>query len=211
MTDNRKVYGFRPLRSLYGGDPLGAIQRYRVASGYNGTVNSIAVDVNAGDPVTILSTGYVQLQVGSEGTQGRNTGVVVGVGPSWDGTLMQFKTSIPNSTTYGTVLERTSYVWVCHGDGIVFEADCDDSSTATTEAAYTALIGSNVDHVLTTGIQPKANPMIDISSTNTTNTLLWRVIDISPTIENQDFSGLYVKLLVTPNISTEPPQTVLGL
>lgn len=210
MADNQRRYGFRPLRGLYGGNPIGAIQRYRVASGYTVSLAGGAVGIRAGDPVTILSTGYVQLQVGSEGTQGKNTGVVVGVGPSWDGSLMQFKDNIPAATTYGTVLERTSYVWVCHGDGIAFEVDCDDSSTATTEAAYTALIGENADHVNTTGREPMLNPLLDISTHATTSTLLWRILDISPTLDNQDFSGNYVKLIVTPNVTSEAPGQTTG-
>ena len=209
MADNPKRYGFRPQRSLTGGSPLGAIQRYRVASGYTVSLGS-ACGLYVGDPVTILSTGYVQAQVGSEGTQGKNTGVIVGVGPSWDGTLMQFKDNIPAATTYGTVLERTSYVFVCHGDGIAFEVDADDNTTATTEANYTALIGENADMVNTAGLEPRLNPMLDISTHATTNTLQWRILDISPTLDNQDFTGKYVKLIVTPNVTSEAPAQTTG-
>lgn len=207
MSDNVHKYGFRWVRSIYG-EPFPKVQRYRLASGYTKSLGS-PVDLRVGDPVTLLATGYIQHQVGSEGTQLGNIGVVAGFGPVYDGSVMQVVNHFTaGGGVYGTNLEHQTYVWVTPGYGSIWEVDCDDKVTATTEAAYLALIGENVDHVLTTGSEPLANPLLDISTHSpSTATLLWRIVDISQAAENVDFSGNYVKLLVTPNVAQQSSTT----
>lgn len=208
-TDNVHKYGFRWIRSMFG-EPFPKAQRYRLATGYTKSLAGGAVDLRVGDPVTLLSTGYIQHQVGSEGTQLGNTGIVVGFGPVYDGSVMQVVNHFTaGGGAYGTNLEHQTYVWVVPGIGSIFECDADDNVTALTEATYLSYIGENVDHVLTTGSEPLANPMLDISTHAVTATLLWRILDISQAAENVDFAGKYVKLLVTPNVAQQ--STLLGI
>ena len=217
MADNTQYYGARWVRSESGQNEQPTPQRFRIASGYQPTAGGTNVDLHVGDPVTLLSTGYVQLMVGSEGTQTANWGVIVGFSPEFDGTVMQPRNKhVGGSGVYGTNFERQNYCYVVPAVGQVFEMDCDDASTATTYAQYLALIGENVDMVLaadtTNANDPKATPRIDISTHNpATATLQARIIDISPTIANQDFSGNYVKLYVTFNKVQQAPYQTTGV
>jgi hypothetical protein len=209
MTDNASSYGFRYVRSINGSEPKPF--RGRVASGYNPTLSGTAYGIWPGDPVTLLSDGTYQVTIGAEGSKGIISGICVGVGPTYDGSAMQYKNYVPPNTVYSTNLERQTYIWIVPGPGSVFEVDVDDAVTATTEAAYQALCGENADHRLTTGLQPKANALLDISTHDTTNTLQWRILDVSQTAANQDYSGARVKLLVTPNVVSDAPFNTTGV
>lgn len=214
MADNTRVYGFRWVRSEYGQDDM-PIQRYRVASAYQPTAGGTNVDIHAGDPLVLMSTGVVQIGVGSEGTQTATQAIAVGFGPQYDGTAMWPRNKYIGGTTYSTLLERQTFIWGCPVAGQVFEIDCDDNSTFTTEATYYAAIGENADFVLTADTtnasDPKAVPQLDISTHATTNTLQCRIIDISQTRANQDFSGNYVKLYVTFNKVSQAPFNTTGV
>ena len=80
--------------------------------------------------------------------------------------------------------------------------------TATTEAAYQALIHSNVNYVLTGGVgsmaSDRAYPKINISTTATTNSLVLRIVAISKSARNMDFTGANVKLICKANLAQEP-------
>ena len=110
---------------------------------------------------------------------------------------------LPGATTGGGVIDRQSRALVVPVQGVVFECDVDDATTATTFGAYQAYIHENVDHVcvadLTNASKPKANPKLDISGHATTHTLGWRIVGVSTSLENQDFSGTGVKLYVVCN------------
>jgi hypothetical protein len=97
----------------------------------------------------------------------------------------------------------------------IWEIDCDDAVTATTEAAYQLTGGANADHRLHgaagAAAESGAKPRLDISTVNTTNTLIWRIIGISPTQNNRDYSGNYVKLLVVANLAQDPFQNATGI
>ena len=216
MADNAREYGFRWVRNLQG-NSAPKPQRLRIATGYQPIVTGPTnVDLHAGDPVTLLSTGYAQIGVGSEGTQTAIYGVAVGFGPSynaaWGGMMPMNK--YPGGTAYSTLLERQSFVWVVPVVGQLFEIDCDDAVTFTTEATYLAAIGENCDFVLTADTtnanDPKATPQLDISTHNTTNTLQCRIEDLSPRV-NQDYSGNYVKLQVTFNKVQQAPYNTTGV
>ena len=199
MADNAQLYGLR-FHSTRSGSGIPAVVRKRVASAYNGSLNSAAVDINIGDAVKLVNDGTVAHVVAGDTTM---FGVVCGIGPYWDGTKMVFNSKLPNSAgSYSTVYDRESTVLVIPFTDAIFEIDCDDSSSATTFAAYRTLVGNNGELVsagsATTG---KGHYRFDISDAvaNTTASAQLRILDISPTLANQDFSGNYVKLLVVAN------------
>jgi hypothetical protein len=166
----------------------------------------VNVDLNVGDPVKLVSDGTVALAAAGDSIYG----VITGVAPYYDGTTMVFNNKLPGGTTYGSVLERTSYVYVLPVAGLVFEVDCDENTTATTQAAYTAFIEENCDLSLNADATTKqARPLLDIS-THVTTTAQWRIYDLSRRID-QDFSGTRVKLLVVCNEVQQAPYVTTGV
>jgi hypothetical protein len=123
---------------------------------------------------------------------------------------MVFGPKLPNQTTWGTVEERRSEVLVIPASWGIWEIDCDDTAAAyDTKGEYEAFVGENVTHTVpggnASGVAPtdSADPYIDISTHATTNTLSWRIEGVSKTLENQDYTGAYVKMLVSVNLSQE--------
>lgn len=208
MADNRQEYGCRWFRAANGGVAQPVPEEHIVASAasFDITGGASNVGLGPGDIVAMATTGGVSLCPGAETTPGLAYGVVVGVAPYWDGTMMVRGRVLPSDTTYGTNLSRQSKVYVVPiADGI-WEMDCDDKVTATTLAGYQAFIGENVDFIHDlTSTNTRPTPRIDISGHDpTTATLALRIVGISPTVHNQDFSGNYVKLLVRANEGLSP-------
>lgn len=215
MADNQHFYGFRWRRNMtQSGSGAPKPIRVRFASAFAPTANGNGVNLRVGDPVSLLSTGYAGVAVGSEGTQLGIYGILVGFGPRWDGAQMQFTDKYVSGTTYGTILDRESVGWVIPVQDQVFEIDCDDKVTATTRAGYLAFVGENCDHRLpsdtTNSADPKVDPYLDISSHATTNTLQWRIVDLSDRID-VDYSGSNVPLLVTCNRVQMAPHNTTGI
>lgn len=220
MADNRPAYGFR-LVGLTGGPGHPKPIRKIVASAAsfdvtNGLQNAA---LTMGDVVTLASTGGVTLCAGAETTPANPYGVIVGVEPYFDASIgqagaMRPSSELPSDIAWGTVLSRQSKLIIQPFlPGLVFEVDVDDATTATTEAAYQAFIGENVS-MINTGIADavprRVAPKIDISSHNTTATLCFTIVGISPTLDNVDFSGANVKLLVTANIAQDGAYGLIG-
>lgn len=199
MANNPQRYGFRPYKSRFGGS-IPEPERLRVASGYQGTdTNSANCDIGPGDIFKKVNDGTVALAAATDAFAYVCTGVIQFYA---NGVITSGKVVPGGSGVYGTNYERETLILGIPVTQCIFEADCDDAVTATTYAAYRTLIHNNVNHINTGDTtNVRANPQIDISTANTTNTLQWRIVDISPTQENQDYSGSYVKLLVVANIS----------
>lgn len=216
MADNTHFYGFQWDNGANGRECPNPVTRV-VATGYQATNDGagFSVDLNAGDPVKLVSDGTVALA----NTGDAVWGIIIGFNPYWDGTRMVPTKKLPGGTAWGTVEPRRSEVLVVPVDhGQVWRLDCDDKTTATTEAAYRAFVGENVtvdcpgDNSDTSN--PKADPIIDISDHATTASLVWRIEGISQTLENKDFSGLYVKLLLKINKAQSagwPATTIAGV
>jgi hypothetical protein len=205
MADNPVKYGIRWSHTGNGGRNFPQPEVMIVATSQSFDVNGGAANVGlgVGDPVTKLSTGGVGLCDGSEGAGGGVAvyGVVVGVLPYWNATTgrMEPTNVLPSDVAWGTNLERQSKVLVVRADAGVWEMDVNDNTTATTLAAYQALIGENCDHVLTGASgAARAFPKLDIDP-NDPATAQWRIAGVSQTAENQDFSGANVKLLLRIN------------
>lgn len=205
MADNAIMYGFRWQR-VRGGNNL-TPERVRVASGYQASPSAINVDLRVGDPVKKVSDGTIALAALGDSP----FGVIVGIGPYFDGTRMRpGGVSLPGGTVYGTLLERQSFVYIVPVADQLFEIDCDDAVTATTEAAFAAFIGENCDATINpVAGSTLANPRLDISTHAVTATLRWRIVDIAR--YPNDFTGNYVKLLVTANTAQQAPFTALGI
>ena len=207
--DNRMLYGFRP-HSCRSGDTPPYIKGLAV-SGQSFDVNGGAANVSLrrGDPVYPVASGGFALADGSEGSGGAVSAshIVAAVGWQWDATrgFMEFKHGLASDIAYSTNLRRESRLILIPIESCIWEVDCDDKVTATTEATYRALINDNVDPILCGASGASyASPRLDISSATTTNTLKYRIVGISPTRENRDFAGSYVKMLVEANVVARP-------
>ncbi len=205
MTDNRLEYGLRWVGSILpGAEGMPKAVPLRVATAYAGAVNGTDIDINIGDAVHMLTDGTIEHADPGEVI----SHVIVGIGPYWDGTKMVYGRSLPAANAWGTVQERAPRVYGIPVFGQLFEACCDDAVTATTEAAYIALIGKNIDHALATGGQPRSNLLLDIStSSGGTATAQWRIYEISSSLENRFFDGNYVRLIVQVNEGQLQPGT----
>lgn len=205
--DNLHLYGFRPYASRTGSivPPV----RMSVASGQNDVSAAGSVNINKGDPLLYVSTGGVIVAP----TTTIVSYICAGVAQYWDAGegVVKIGKHYPNQTTWGTVEARRGYVLCWPVRDYIWEVDVDDKVTATTKAAYEALVHSNVEHTVpgnTTLLS--ADPYVDISGAASTATLGWRIVGISPTVNNRDFSGSNVKVLVVINESGEGGSAVTG-
>lgn len=213
MADNRHKYGFRFFSTQSGSGRPACIEAL-VASGYQGNVGggSTNVGISIGDPVDYLSTGFVEL---SNDTATRDTlfGVVMAVANAKVDANGKARPAsyLPGATSY-SLEETTSRLIVAPFSDHIWEIDVDDATTATTLAAYRAFVGENCDFVYspdtTNADRPRANPVLDISTHATTAALHFRIVGVSKSRENADFSGANVKLLVQLNQGIDP--TLLG-
>lgn len=218
MTDNVSQYGFRLVQNASAHvNPMMKIVATAESFDVTGGLQNAAL--GAGDVVTLLSTGGITLCPGNETTPGNPFGVIQSVLPQFDASIglagaMKFASTLPSDLAWGTSLPRQSKVIVVPFlPGQIWEVDADDIVTATTEAAYQALIGENVSFINTAAastVPPRVAPKIDISTHATTATLCFTIVGISPTMLNVDFSGANVKLLITPNIAQDGAYGLIG-
>ena len=201
---NARYYGFRWYRNTQGNcQPKPEL--CRIASGYQASPGGTNVDLNIGDPVKRISTGFVDIVSGTEGTPEDIYGIIIAVNPYFTGDRMQPTSVLPGGTTY-VGNERQSTVLVCPAAGQLFACDVNDNTTATSEDAYRDFIGENVDHVLEADANTeKAEPRLNISTHATTNTLQWRIVNLSANESVQDYSQENVELIVQVNRSQEAP------
>lgn len=205
MADNTAKYGFRFHRGISCHEPKPV--EYAVADAYQAAIDGggTSVDLNIGDPVKMVNDGTVALA----NTTDLVLGIVVGVARIYESATGAVRPSdrVPGATTGGGLLDRQTKVLVVRAKDAEWEVDCDDAVTATTEAAYQAFINENTEHVCpgdtSVAGRPKAKPMLDISAHNTTAGLGWRIVGISRSAHNKDFSGANVKLIVRVNDSSE--------
>jgi len=181
-----------------------------VASAYQAAPGGTNVDLWPGDPVTKLGDGTYQLCTASSG---QIDGVIIGIAPYYNSGIgaMAFSDHLPGATTYGTNLDRQSVVYIVDPGLAYFEAICDDATTFTTKATYTAALGENVDCIyVPVAADAKAYPKLDISTHANTGTLQWRIVSLSQRPET-DYSGANVPLIVTPNVVGQAPFQVTGV
>ena len=213
MADNRHKYGFRWYAAQSGAQRPAAFEGI-IASAYAGDVGG-SVGVSIGDPVVRLADGTYELAQDTN-TSDRLYGVVVAIiNAKVDAHGKARPASyLPSGTTYAQE-QTTSKVMIVPFSDHIWEIDVDDAVTATTLAAYRALMGLNADFVYSRDTsnpdRPRANPVLDISTANTTAALHFRLHDVSKTQENQDFSGANVKVLVQLNQGADPTIGLSGV
>lgn len=207
MADNTYTYGFRWFANIGGGNQPKPL-RCRLASAYDAAPGGTHVNIRPGDVVKPVNDGTVALAAAGDTTI---LGVVSHVGPYYDSGVgeMVIADSIPyGQGAYSTNLDRETQVFVIPANGAIFQVMADDSSTATTRAAYTAFIGENAD-MINVPVTGYAHPLLDISDHKTATAQL-RILDLvlRPDV---DYTGKYVPLLVTVNESYLPPYTTSGV
>lgn|SRR5512139_50179 len=200
---NPYLYGFRPAYNRAGVGHESPV-RMRIASAYAPTVNAVSTGIGIGDVVKLVNDGTVALAAVGDAV----FGVIVGVEQYYDssGSIqgpMVTGSVVPSGVTYGTNYSRETVVLVQPAFGMRFWALADDASTATTYAGYRAFINENVDINLV-AVSSRQAPLIDISTHNTTNTLVWRIVDIPGPDSQVDWASLYVPLLVEANLVQNP-------
>jgi hypothetical protein len=206
MANNTYAYGFRWYSNINGGD-MPKPYPVRVASGYAAAPGGTSVALRPGDLVKDTAAGGCELAVAGDAI----LGVVTAVLPYYDPAVgeMVIADNLPATIpAYGSNFDRESRVMVLPANGVVFQAMCDDASTATTYAAYRALIGFNVD-MINVPVTGYAHPLLDISESGTA-TRQFRIVDV-PLRPDVDYSGLYVPLLVTLNEGRLPPFSATGI
>lgn len=215
MTDNAVKYGFRYVRSRTGGDQV--IERAWVATSASFDVNSGASNcvLGKGDPIFQQSDGSATLCLGNETT---DSSTVLGIVQHFDyydtvkGVRTKLGPGVPSDLAWGTNLARQTYVYYTPVQTAVWAIQVDDATTFTTEATYQAAIGENCEHILTGASGDiRVRPKLDISQHATTNTFLWKIIGISQTAGNQDFSGANVELYVISNGTLASQNAILGI
>jgi hypothetical protein len=164
-----KTYGFQPINRLDGLPYAGAIRQIPIAAGY-------ATAILNGDTVAI-SNGYIIAKTAT------NTGYSVGVllGCSYVNSSGQ-----PVQGQYYPAAASTStdlaFAYVVDDPNAVFKV-CATVAGSTTPTAYDRdIVGSNVAMVAGAGSTATGDSAygIDGSSSNTTNTLPIRVVDVVP-------------------------------
>ena len=173
------------------------------------------VDLQVGDPVLFTVDGTVNIALQASLVFGVCT-AVNGVYDSNNGTYGP-SNRVPNGATGAGVYDRRTRVMVTLAPGAIWEVDVDDAVTATTQDAYTLLSGGNYIVGTTTRAARYGGyaiyPKIDISAPATTHSHAWRMLAVSKSLANKDFSGSNVKILVMANAMSNagmPATMVLG-
>lgn len=215
MADNNHQYGFRWHSSITG-VAMPKPREYPVASAYQAAINGGGnVDLNIGDPVRLVG-GFVVLTAGSEAAAGAaedTWGIVVAVRPfklaSNSPTQLVPTDTLPGGTTYTNIVDQ-SLVEVVPAAGSNFAIDVINAGASfDTFIEYQTLVNKNADSVLEDTGLSKADPFLDLTAPITA-TAQWRVIQVSKSQKNEDFSGANVELIVTINETQEAPYVVTG-
>jgi hypothetical protein len=214
MADNKAKYGFRFYQSMNGsGRP--AMVECVVATDYGTTVSATDVGLSIGDPVEKVSDGTVQLAGDRGDDPAKFFGVIMAISNAKVDANGKARPAsyLPHQTTYAS-LANQSRVMVAPFGRDYWEIDVDDNVTAVSRDDYQDLVDENspLVYVLDTSNpdRPRAGPRLDISN-NIEATDHFRIIGISKTQENVDFSGANVKLIVQLNEGSEPVFNTAGI
>jgi hypothetical protein len=187
MANSNAATGFTPRRYRNGSPWMGACRTYYVPA-------SDATALGIGDPVIIAggadSNGVPTVTRATAGSAGRITGVVVGLRPGGNNTL------IPPRYRAASTAE---YVLVADDPDLLFEAQ-EDSVGGALAAANT---DQNIDMIAGNVNTSTGNSgfMLDSSTAATTATLQWRLVGLQIRADNT--FGDNAKWLVSINLPTE--------
>lgn len=217
---NTHRYGFRFVRNLWGGDTP-ECETLPIASGYQpntGTPNT-NVNLNIGDPVSKLESGAVQLCTPGSGdatTTERVYGIVVGFPQILINGAKRPNAFYPGGTVYGSGLTPytlQTLVKVIPVVGREFEIDsaAAGGSSLDTYEELQALVGAvasfSYSPINTTSANPKANPLLDLTSASDTNTSTQqvRIQGLGRLDDKQDLTATNVSFRVVFNAVQESP------
>lgn len=164
-----KTYGFKPVNRLDGLPYAGAIRQIPVAAGY-------ATAILNGDTVAI-SDGYIVAKTTTD--SGASVGVLVGCQyVNSNGQTVQGQMYPAAASTSGAL----AFAYVVDDPNAVFRVAATVAGSTTATAYSRDIVGSNVAMVAGAGSTATGDSAygIDGSSSNTTNTLPIRVIDVVP-------------------------------
>jgi hypothetical protein len=181
--------------------PMGLVpRRYRNGSPYMGACRTYfvpATDASAiypGDPVIIAgdgdTTGVTPTCTLATAATGRITGVMVGIRPGGNNTLIPPKYRAASTAEYILVADEPDLLFEAQEDGV-------GGSLAATN------IGQNISLISGSGntYTGMSGWMIDSSTAATTNTLQMRIISLVSRLDN--VLGTTAKWLVANNLPTE--------
>lgn len=217
---NFHTYGFKFYRRLWG-DGVPEPETRPIASGYQpntGTPNT-NVNLNVGDPVSLLETGAVQLCTPGSGdatTTERCYGIVVGFPQVLINGAIRPNAFYPGGTVYGTGLAPynlqtlVKVIPVVGNEWLIDTAAAGGTSFDSYEewqAAAGAVGVWTYTPINTTSSNPKANPMLDVTSLTdaAASTLQLRVNGLGPSADQQDLTLANVQLRVVFNATQESP------
>ena len=164
-----KTYGFKPVNRLDGLPYAGAIRQIPVAAGY-------ATAILNGDTVAI-SNGYIVAKTATD--SGSSVGVLVGCQyVNQQGQTVQGQMYPAAASTSSNL----AFAYVVDDPNAVFRVAATEAGSTTATAYNRDIVGSNVAMVAGAGstITGDSAYGIDGSSSNTTNTLPIRVVDVVP-------------------------------
>ena len=164
-----KTYGFKPVNRLDGLPYAGAIRQIPVAAGY-------ATAILNGDTVAI-SNGYIVAKTTTN--SGASVGVLVGCQyVNSNGQTVQGQ-MYPAAASTSAAL---AFAYVVDDPNAIFRVAATEAGSTTATAYSRDIVGSNVAMVAGAGSTTTGDSAygIDGSSSNTTNTLPIRVIDVVP-------------------------------
>lgn len=217
---NPHRYGFRFLKNRWGGDTPEIYTGF-LASAYQPNNGSVSVNLNIGDPVKQLNDGSLALLTAGEleddDADERCFGVVAGFPRVLINGNPRPNAFYPGGTVYGSNLDNQTIVQVIPAEGCVWEIDtATTSSSFDTKAEFQAVIGAVARVVYsainTTTSNPKANPMIELSFTESTNIRQLRVVGLGRGFEQYDLTLANVPLQVVFNqVQASPWRTAGGL
>ncbi len=164
-----KTYGFQPINRLDGLPYAGAIRQIPIAAGY-------ATAILSGDTVAI-SNGYIIAKTATN--TGYSVGVLVGcsyVNSSGQPVQGQYYPAAASTST------DLAFAYVVDDPNAVFKVVATVAGSTTPTAYDRNIVGSNVAMVAGAGSTATGDSAygIDGSSSNTTNTLPIRVVDVVP-------------------------------
>jgi hypothetical protein len=187
MANTSAPSGFTPRRYRNGSPWMGACRTYYVPA-------SDATALFIGDPVIIAggadAQGIPTVTRATAASAGRITGVVVGLRPGGNATL------IPPKYRAASTAE---YVLVTDDPALLYEAEEDSVGGALT-AASTDL---NIDMIAGAGnaYTGQSGFLLDSSTAAVTATLQWRLVELQQRVDNE--IGASAKWLVAINLPTE--------
>lgn len=187
MANTSAPTGLTPRRYRNGSPWMGAVRTYYVPA-------TDATALYIGDPVIIAGSadanGVPTVTRATAASAGRITGVVVGLRPGGNNTL------IPPKYRAASVAE---YVLVADDPHLLFEAQEDSVGGALAATS----VGLNVDLIAGTGdaYSGYSGWMLDSSTAAVTATLQMRIVELQPRPDNE--IGNYAKWLVAINLPTE--------